>query len=348
MTEIGTPPCATCDLARTDCRGWRACEAFATWVDTGDAVGDRTPTLERYAALYPGVVPARVLHRYWRSTAGAISGAAQRGETATMTRAEYRRRYRERLKLIWAVDPAKREAHLARKRAQSMRRERARGRQPLTPERAAARCRLGWERRRTQAPKPMTRDELLAAMARLDLTAESLALQLGMGVHNVRGWMRPDGRRVSDRAAAWLRSQRPGSLPGMPSASASDRMSSAEFRAALAIARLSIAEVAAKAGVTEERVHDWRNRSTKGPPRSVGEWLRALVAIRQEASAAQIVGRPRGINRRRPQHEEAAPIQRGIVVTTPAPEPLRDVIPATHGDVVLVTPPIDPRPPAVA
>lgn len=346
MIEIGTPPCASCEFARTDCRGWRACGSFAQWTETGEATGDRTPTLEQYAALYPGVVPASVLHRYWRKGSGRLSGAAQRGEAQAMTRAEARRRHRERLKLVWQVDPARREAYLARKRAAQMRRERDRGRQPLTPERASARAKLIWQKRRAKTAEPMTREELIATMTRLQLTAEALASELDISTHCVHAWLRPSGRMVSGRAATWLRTRPTGWRPKAAIAHRPGYMGPVEFREALVVTGISIEEVAAKAQLSVERAKTWRCRSDSGPPKRVVAWLRALVAIRQEAAATRIVGRPRGRDRRRPSEEGGAD-RRGTVSTTPAPEPLRGSHPAT-GDVVLVTPPLDPRPPALA
>lgn len=348
MTEIGTPPCASCEFARRDCRGWRACAAFAQWTETGEAVGDRTPTIEHFAGLFPGLVPVNVLRRYWRKASARITAAVNRGEIASLTVAERRARHRERRTLIWKVDPAKREAFLAQKRASQLRLSREQGRRPMTSERAAARSRLIWVGRRAKAAPQMTREELVAEMARLQISVEDLAFELDVEVGTVRAWLRPVPRRVSDRAARWLRSPSPRRRSRKSVSHRPGYMSPTEFREAMAITGMRAEEVAANAGVPVQRVKKWRYDARSRPSKRVVEWLRALAAIRQEAIATQIVSRPRGKNQRRRPEEASGADWRGPVAATPAPESFRDAHPATHGVAVPITPPSDPKPPAAA
>ena len=91
-------------------------------------------------AIFPQL-SVEELHRHWRREGATRSSDVQRGLTRRLTRKEHGRRYRRHLKVIFALDPQRRELELERKRLDQQRRERARGRTPLTAERAAARVR---------------------------------------------------------------------------------------------------------------------------------------------------------------------------------------------------------------
>lgn len=183
-------PCASCDL-RSHCREGFACNAFERFVQTGKAFGDRRPAREIYVQLFASELGPAGLHRFWRTEGAKRSSAAQRGEVQKLSREEIRRRWRAHERVLFEIDPARRERHLARKRADAIRRERARGRRPMTPERAAARSRLAWQRRRARAAAQglvMSGEEIHALRVRLGWTQKQLATAIGRRRSSLEHW----------------------------------------------------------------------------------------------------------------------------------------------------------------
>lgn len=131
---------------------------------------------------FPAEIGIEGLRTYWRHEGAKRSGAAQLSQVKRLARPDLGRRYRERLRLIWEIDPNRRARELERKRLDAMRRERERGRQPITPERAAARSRLAWQRRRERAAArglATSADEIRALRLRLAMTQAGLAAEIG-------------------------------------------------------------------------------------------------------------------------------------------------------------------------
>jgi DNA-binding transcriptional regulator YiaG len=168
-----------------------ACEAFLTWCESGRAIGDRTPDGEIYLRLFPGTLRLSDFQHRWRQEGAQRSARVQRGEARRLSRKELGRRYRERLKIIWELDPQRRAFELERKRRDAMRRERERGRRPLTPERASARCKLAWQRRRENAAAAglaMSSDEIRSLRERLGRTQKQLASAIGRSRTAIEHW----------------------------------------------------------------------------------------------------------------------------------------------------------------
>lgn len=190
MQIANAGPCTPCESSAL-CRRGFACDAFRQFVETGKAVGDREPEQWIYDHLYAAAIGVEGLHRKWRREGRIRADRAMRGEVQPLTKKELQRRWRKRERLLFELDPARYERHLERKRRDAMRRERERGRQPLTAERASARCRLAWQRRRERAAAAglvMSADEVRVLRERLGWTQRELAKTIGRSRAAVEHW----------------------------------------------------------------------------------------------------------------------------------------------------------------
>jgi DNA-binding transcriptional regulator YiaG len=189
-------PCGGCGH-RALCATGLACARFVYFVETNNAHGargERIPSRRLFARLFPEDA-VKALRREWHDEGRALAVAAFTGKRPRMTRAEAGRRYRERMKIIWRLQPERREFHLARHRAEALRRSRARGRRTITPEIASARSRLAWQRRRERAAAAgltMSADELLALRKRIGLTQRELGAMIEYRRAAVANWERGD------------------------------------------------------------------------------------------------------------------------------------------------------------
>lgn len=193
---ITSDPCTECAF-RERCAAGMACPAFANWCETGNADGMRAPSREIFAKLYVPILTVEQLRRQWRREGAVRSSAVQRGLKRRLTRKEQGLRYRRHLWQIWELDPTRRAFELERKRLDAQRRERARGRTPISPEKAAARSRLAWQRRRERAAAEglvMTAEDLRELRRRLGMTQRELAVAIGSARTNIEHYETGDAQ----------------------------------------------------------------------------------------------------------------------------------------------------------